>query len=103
MTTKEILISRANLLTKARDNKEIQQGIIALCKKDILYFFDERLYTYKNDNLFTGDEPTAMPFIPFDFQRELITEVRSSIMNGTLPSAERNDFTNVFVEKSRQM
>ena len=103
MTTKEILISRANLLTKARDNKEIQQGIIALCKKDILYFFDERLYTYKNDNLFTGDEPTAMPFIPFDFQRELITEVRSSIMNGTLPSAERDDFTNVFVEKSRQM
>ena len=100
---KEILIERHKLLQKAKNNPKLQQAIIALCKKDIMYFFDNFLWTDKNKNLFTGDEPSVIPFIPFEFQKEFILETRNSIENGTRKPQERDDFTNVFVEKSRQM
>ena len=100
---KEILIARHKLLQKAKSNPKLQQAIIALCKKDIMYFFDNFLYTDKNKNLFSSTDPSVIPFVPFEFQREFILETRKSIENGTKEPQERDDFTNVFVEKSRQM
>tara|TARA_R110000868_G_C10869871_1_gene762183 strand:+ start:695 stop:1006 length:312 start_codon:yes stop_codon:yes gene_type:complete len=103
MDIKEALIERHKTLQKAKSNPNLQQAIIALCKKNIMYFCNNFLYTDKNSNLFTGDEPSIIPFIPFPFQEEYILEVRKSIENGTRRAEERDDFTNIFVEKSRQM
>lgn len=103
MDIKEILEERYNLLSKAKDNPELQQLIIAACKTDIMYFFKNFLYTDKNTNLFTGNEPNVLPFIPYPFQEEYILEVWESIMEWTKDPSERKAFTNVFVEKSRQM
>ena len=100
---KEILQERVEFLIKAKNNPELQNLEIELCKRDILHFFKNHLYTDKNKNLFTGDETSVMPFIPFPFQEEAITEIWDSIMTGTKPIHERDDFTNVFIEKSRQM
>lgn len=94
---------RLELLNKAKTSPDLQAVEIALCKQNILHFFRNYLYTDKNQNLFTGDEPSIIPFIPYPFQEELVTEVWSSIMNGTLPLDKRTDLTNVFIEKSRQM
>ena len=85
------------------DNPQLQWAIIAWCKTDIMYFFDNFLRTDKNTNLFTGDEPNIIPFIPFEFQREYVLEVWASIMDWTKTASERTELTNVFVEKSRQM
>ena len=86
---KEILIARHKLLQKAKSNPKLQQAIIALCKKDIMYFFDNFLYTDKNKTLYSDDVPDVMPFIPYEFQREYITEVRDSIIEGNKPAKDR--------------
>jgi len=94
---------RIILLSKAKDSKELQEIEKELCKRDILYFCRNYLYTDKNTNLFSNWETNIIPFIPFPFQEECITEIWSSIINWTKPINERIDFTNVFIEKSRQM
>lgn len=99
----EILFERATLLEKALSNVDLQTIEIAMCKKDILHFFKHYVYTDKNSSLFNDDYPWVLPFIPFIFQEELIIEVRASIMEWTKPAHERQDYTNVFIEKSRQM
>lgn len=93
---------RIKLLSKAKASKELQWIEMELCKRDILYFCREYVYTDKNTNLFTGDETSIIPMIPFPFQEELVTEVWNSIMEWTKPISERTDLTNVFIEKSRQ-
>lgn len=103
MDYNKILKDRYILLNKAKDNTELQQIEIQLCKRDILYWFRNYLYTDKNTNLFTWDEPSIIPFIPFEFQEEFVIEIWNSIINWTLPISERTDLTNVFIEKSRQM
>lgn len=100
---RDILQQRVEFLMKASNNPRLQAIEIELCKKDILHFFRNHLYTDKNSNLFTSDEPQVIPFIPFPFQEEAITEIWNSIITGTKPIAERDDLTNVFIEKSRQM
>lgn len=100
---KDILEKRIKLLAKCKESPELQAIETELCTRDILYFFREYLYTDKNTNLFSSDEPNVIPFIPFPFQEELITEVWSSIMNWTYKTEDRTDLTNVFIEKSRQM
>jgi len=97
------LENRVNLLYKAKNNIDLQNIENELCRRDILHFFRNYLYTDKNKNLFTGDESNVLPFIPFEFQEEAITEIWNSILTGTKPMNERTDFTNVFIEKSRQM
>ena len=105
MDLQEIQRNRVDILLKAKDNKELQQIEIELCKRDILYFFDNYLYTEKNKTFFDIDTSDIVPFIPFDFQKEYITEVWESIIEGNKPIEERKKdiLTNVFVEKSRQM
>lgn len=99
----EIIRSRVDLLQKAQEKKELQSIEYELCRKDILYRFKNYLYTDKNTNLYPAHYPSILPFIPYEFQEELITEVWESIQNGALPLEERTTFTNVFIEKSRQM
>lgn len=92
---------RITLLKKAKDNPKLQSIEIELCKRNILYWCREYVYTDRNSALFT-DNASVIPMIPFPFQEELITEIWASIIEGTKPVSERNDFTNVFIEKSRQ-
>tara|TARA_R110000868_G_scaffold284016_2_gene544490 strand:- start:6408 stop:6578 length:171 start_codon:yes stop_codon:yes gene_type:complete len=53
---------------------------IELCKRDILYWCREYVHTDKNSTLFTSDEASIIPMIPFPFQEELIEEVWKSII-----------------------
>lgn len=99
----ETIQQRIRLLARASQNADLRHIEIALCRADIMHFFNNYLYTDRNDSLFGQDVPRVMPFIPMDFQKELIVEVWSSIVNGTFSAKDRRDFTNVFVEKSRQM
>lgn len=99
----DIVRNRVSLLQKAKDNKQLQAIEYELCRKDILYFARNYLYTDKNTNLYPANYPNILPFIPYEFQEELLTEIRESIINGTLPIEDRTCHTNVFIEKSRQM
>lgn len=99
----ETIQQRIRLLARASQNADLRHIEIALCRADIMHFFNNYLYTDRNDSLFGQDVPRVMPFIPMDFQKELIIEIRNSIVNGTFSAKDRWDFTNVFVEKSRQM
>lgn len=89
----QILENRIKILEKARKNTELQNIEIELCKRDILHFFNEYLYTDKNTNLYWDEYPEVLPFIPYPFQEECVLEVRDSIIKGEP----------VFIEKSRQM
>lgn len=99
----ETIQQRIRLLARASQNADLRHIEIALCRADIMHFFNNYLYTDRNDSLFGQDVPRVMPFIPMDFQKELILEIWNSIINGTFSAKDRWDFTNVFVEKSRQM
>ena len=94
---------RIKLLEIANRKPELQQIEMEKCRRDILYWFKTYAYTDKNMNLYSDTLPTTLPFIPYAFQEEAITEIWSSIINGTKPLIDRVDLTNVFIEKSRQM
>lgn len=100
---KNILESRIALLNKCKDSTTLQAVETELCRRDILYRFKNYCYTDKNTNLYSIDEPNVLPFIPYPYQEEAILEIRNSIVNGTLPIEQRDDLTNIFIEKSRQM
>lgn len=92
---------RIKLLAKAKDNPKLQGIEMEMCKRNILYWCKNYVYTDKNSALFT-DNANVIPMIPFPFQEELITEVWESIIEGTKSVSERKNLTNVFIEKSRQ-
>lgn len=98
------LEKRVKLLAKAQNNPQLQALEIELCKRDILHFFRNYLYTEANKTMFSGEE-SIIPFIPFPFQEEYVLEVWESIVEWNKPVSERNPeiLTNIFVEKSRQM
>ena len=97
------MLRRENLLFEASKNKETQAYLYEKCRRDILFRFRNFIYTDKNARYFWPDDPSILPFIPFPFQEEAITEIWESIMDGTKPISERIWLTNVFIEKSRQM
>jgi len=101
----EIMEHRLKLIDFTNKSKDLQVIEILHCQKDIMYFFDNYLYTDKNKTLFSDDGVDIIPFIPFDFQRELIEEVWESITEGNKPVKDRKPWvlTNIFIEKSRQM
>lgn len=101
----EILIQRVAILEKAMNNKELQDIEIELCRRDILYFFKNYLWTDRNPTFFDNTYPDILPFIPFPFQEEYITQVWESIEEWNKPVSQRKPWvlTNVFIEKSRQM
>jgi len=100
---KQEMIRRAKLLEEAKDFDDVKSFLYQKCKDDILFWFRNFTYTDKNDRMFNHDDPSVIPFIPFPFQEEAITEIWQSIMDGTRPINERKGLTNVFIEKSRQM
>ena len=52
MDMKEELLRRVELLEKAEKNRELQKVEVELCKRDIMHFFKNYLYTDKNSNLY---------------------------------------------------
>lgn len=105
MQYQKIVDERLNLLQKAELHPELQLIEIDFCTRDILYFFRNYLYTEKNKTIFSWDEPNVIPFIPFEYQEECITEIWESIIEGNKPLKDRKKWvlTNVLIEKSRQM
>jgi len=93
---------RVKLLSKAHNNPKIYCIEMELCKRDIFHWFNNYVYTDRNKSLFTLEEETTIPFIPFEFQREAIDEIWKSIIDGTKPIEKRTELLNVFIEKSRQ-
>ena len=94
---------RCKLIEEANKSVELQNDLFEMCKRDILFRFRNFAYTDKNTRMFSEEDPSILPFIPFPFQEEAIAEIRSSIMDGTKPLSERTELTNIFIEKSRQM
>ena len=90
---KEILAESVKILEKAIVSIELQELEKELCRRDILYWFKNYAYTDRNASLYDNTYPDVLPFIPYEFQEECITEVRDSIIKGE----------SVFIEKSRQM
>ena len=78
---KSIIEYRVKLLSKAKESNQLQAVEIESCKKDILYFFKTYLFTDRNNNLYSSEEPNIIPFMPYEFQEEYITEVWNSIMD----------------------
>lgn len=87
------LRERSILITKAKDNLDLQRLIVKKCEDDPIYFFEYFLYTDKNNDFFDEYSPQSIPFLPFEFQKEFIVDVIDCIFTGK----------NVFIEKSRQM
>jgi hypothetical protein len=52
MDMQEELLRRVELLEKAKNNRELQEVEVELCKRDIMHFFKNYLYTDKNSNLY---------------------------------------------------
>lgn len=97
------MLRRADMLQRAKISTELQEHLFEKCKRDILFWFRNFAYTDKNTRMFNSSDPSILPFIPFPFQEEAITEIRNSIRDGTKPLEERTELTNIFIEKSRQM
>jgi len=75
----EELRKRLDLIVKAKDNPELQGIEIQTCKLDILYWFKNYAVTDKNNTLYGADMPDVLPFIPYEFQEEMILEIWDSI------------------------
>ena len=96
------IVERVKLINSSND-KDIQQTIMLICKKDPVYFFKYFLYTDRNPWLIPEKFWNAVPFIPFEFQEDFINDAWSAIKMWWLPIEQRTDPTDVFSEKSRQM
>jgi len=90
---KEKMKSRAKMLKEAESDPVLQAAIIKACKADPKFFFDNFLFTVKNDIFFSPQMPYAIPFMLFPYQRDVIDVVWECILNRQ----------SVFSEKSRQM
>lgn len=97
------LARRLNVLAKAKDNPKLQWIELELCKRDPKYFFNTYVYTDKNSTLYSNDEPNKLPFVLYKYQEEFIDETWLSIIEWTKSIEDRQDLTNVFIEKSRQL
>ena len=89
----QALQDRAIMITESNNSPELHPVFYDLCSKDILYWFRNFVYTDRNSTLYDKDLPNEIPFIPYEFQEEMILEIRDAILNGDP----------IFLEKSRQM
>lgn len=87
------LVKRAEFKRDCETNLELQAHLFEMCKRDPKFFFDYFLFTVKNDTMFSQNLPFAIPFVLFDYQRELVDLIQDGIMRKR----------NIFCEKSRQM
>lgn len=79
------LTERFLLIQKTRDDPKCRAAVIALCKRDILFFFDYFLWTYN-----PRKKPSDIPFVPWDYQRKLITELNDDIARGVSQLTEKS-------------
>ncbi len=79
---------RNKILDKAKDNPEFIAQITALCKKDILFFFNTFLWTHD-----TRKPMPDLPFITYDYEDKLILDTYEHIKNSK----------DLLIEKSRDM
>lgn len=88
---------RNTAINQARNNPEEFTRLVSEemteCYNDPVYFIENYLYTDKNENFFSSQIRTLVPFLLFDYQVETIDGFLESVNGG-----ER-----VFLEKSRQM
>jgi len=94
---------RAKLLNEAEKSDKVKQYLMAICKKDPLYFFKFFLTTDRNAALIPEKYWNIIPFMLFEFQEEFIEDAWSAILMWALPVEQRTDPTDIFSEKSRQM
>lgn len=100
---RENLEARAKLLLNCKNNTKNQELVKEKCRRDILFFFENFLYTDKNSAFFWADIPYNVPFVLFDFQKEFVLDLWDSILEWQKPISERKNPTDTFIEKSRQM
>ena len=81
------------MLQKVEDDTTLQQCLIAQCKEDILFFFKTFAWTNKNSVFIWDNLPYAIPFLPFEYQEELILAFWDWVINKK----------SIFIEKSRQV
>jgi len=94
---------RCMILAKADNDPKVQQILKSICKKDIIYFFDNFVTTDRNPWLIPEKYWNIIPFMLFDFQKEYLIDAIDAIFMWQLPLEERTKPTNIFSEKSRQM
>jgi len=87
---KDILAKRTHILQEAKKSPFLQQIEMEACRRDILYFFNNYLYTEKNSTYYSDETPSIVPFIPFEFQIEYIEQVWESIWEGNKPIKDRS-------------
>ncbi len=87
---KENLKFRQFVLSRARNNPELQQALIHICSKDIIFFTN--VFVWQENPKRIGHE--REPFITWDFQEECIRETMQRIF------VEQDD---MLWEKSREM
>jgi len=81
---------RVGLLTEARDNRNIQRGLIEMCKRDILFFINAFVWQINPKDL----ESEIGPFISWEWQDEALLETMSRLFE---------DQDDILWEKSREM
>lgn len=89
----DALKDRAVLLTKCKDDPKLRACVYEKCKNDPAYFIETFLFTAKNTVFFSEAVPNDVPFLLFDFQKDVLEEMIECITTGK----------NLFIEKSRQM
>lgn len=85
----DILSNRLNLIIEARKSHTLRKKIINNCRDNIFYWLENFCYTYDP----RPRRPKNLPFLPYDFQKELIQDLVNAINNGE----------DILIEKSRDM
>lgn len=86
------LEQRAKLLLEAQTDKHLQNYLYEFCGRDILFWFYNFAWTY--DPRLKGNK--YIPFIPYEFQDELILQIKDEIENAYQGET-------VVIEKCRDM
>lgn len=101
--TRVNLENRAKIILSCKKDNEQKSLHYEMCRRDILYFFENFVYTIRDQNFYPAEFGNDVPFILFDFQKDFVTGLWDSIQEASLPVAMRMNPTDVFIEKSRQM
>jgi hypothetical protein len=109
-TIRERLVQMVALRTKINSKPEAAAIAFELCRRDILYYFDNFAFTRKDAKLFDPEIAADIPMVLFPYQREFVVDAWEAIQEAQKPVHLRKRDengniipTHVFSEKSRQM
>lgn len=88
--------TRLQVITQFETDIAYRACVLVLCKEDPIYFFQHFLWTY-DPRLLEGRQ--VVPFIPYDYQEELIRWMEEAITSTQGQAAKEN----LLIEKSRDM